>query len=372
MNEQLTAANTAFAFELFRKLEAQKSGENIFISPLSVAIALTMVYNGASGETQQAMLETLKFNGLSLEDINAGNLALRGSLQNLDPDVEILIANSLWAKQGFELNEDFIKRGAQYFGAQVTTLDFEDPSAVDVINGWVSDNTKGKINSILEKIDPSEILFLINAIYFNGQWTTEFDESRTQDRAFHLSDGSQMQHPMMFQSGNYSYYEGADFRAISLPYGENERASMYIFLPDKDSSLEALLEDLDSDIWESWLKQFEKKEGTVVVPRFKIEFEANLNDTLKRSGMEIAFEPDADFSAMTDAQVYISQVKHRAVVEVNERGTEAAAVTSVGIAIDSVRLDKFVFIADRPFYFSIRDDETGAVLFMGTLSEPAE
>jgi serine protease inhibitor len=375
MHESVNAANTEFAFDLFDALAEVDSGENVFISPLSVSIALAMAYNGASGETQQAMAETLGISGLSLKELNEGSAALLASLQNVDPNVKLAIANSLWARQGFVFSEDFLERNRQFFGAEVSTLDFNDPASVGVINGWVSENTNGKIDKILDSINPMDVLFLINAIYFNGQWTVEFDESKTQDRAFHLLDGSEKQYPMMMQSGRYQYLDGEGFQAVSLPYGENERMSMYIFLPDAGSSLADFMEGLNAESWNSWLEQFENKEGDVGIPRFKTEYELTLNDTLKALGMEPAFDPNAaDFAAMSDEQVYISQVRHKAVVEVNEQGTEAAAVTSVGVSVTSAfpQPERFSLIADRPFFYAIQDSETGSVLFMGTLTEPQE
>jgi len=368
-------ANTNFSFRLFDQVVNQGMGENIFISPLSVAIALAMTYNGAEGETQEAMAKTLGIEAMSLEDVNDANAALRSSLTKIGPDVEVTIANSLWAREGIDFNTDFLERNRQFYEAEITSLDFDDPAAPGIINQWVTENTRGKIDRIVDEIDPMTVMFLVNAIYFNGKWTVEFDEANTQDRPFHLLDGSEKQHPMMSQAGEYQYMENDDFQAVSLPYGEG-RLSMYIFLPHTNSSLTELLGTLNASSWEDWLNRFQSREGDIVLPRFRTEYEASINGPLKGLGMGIAFDPGrANFEGMRHAPpgLYISKVKHKAFVEVNEEGTKAAAVTSVQIGVTSVipkEPPRFSFVADRPFFYAIRDNETASVLFMGTLVEP--
>jgi len=372
VDSRLVSANAEFGFQLFAEIAKQDAGKNIFVSPASVAIALAMTYNGAAGETQQAMAEVLKLEGISLQEINQANAALRKSLQVLDPKVELAIANSLWAREGVEFKPDFLERNQQFFEAAIAALDFDDPKAADVINEWVDTSTKGKIEKIVEPpIDPQTVLFLINAIYFKGQWTAEFDKSKTEDGVFFLPGGEQKQVPMMSQSGDYSYYRGERFQALSLPYGEG-RVSMYVFLPDPDSNLDEFLENLNAENWANWMSQFGQMEGDVVLPRFKVEYEITLNDALKALGMEIAFDPTrANFESMRPIppNLFIQNVKHKTFVEVNEEGTEAAAVTSVEMGIESVP-EKFTFVVDRPFFFAIRDNQTETVLFMGVIVEP--
>jgi serpin B len=371
----LGAAYSDFGFDLFAELAEADSGENVFISPLSVAIALAMTYNGASGETREDMAEVLKLAGMDIDEVTAANEAFLVSLDNLDPRVELAIANSLWSREGFDFKQDFLERNRESFDAEITSLDFNDPGAKDTINAWVDENTRGKIDSIIDRIDPMDVMFLINAIYFNGKWTVEFKEEHTTDMPFHLPNGTEKQHPMMFQAGKYQYLQGDDFQAVALPYGDNKRVSMYIFLPSGESSLDEFLNGLDSESWDGWMSQFAQKEGDVRIPRFRTEYESELNDALTALGMGVAFsEQNADFSEMTDAQVFISEVKHKAVVEVNEEGTEAAAVTSVGVTVTSavIEPERFSFTADRPFFYAIRDDQTGSVIFMGTLVTPEE
>ena len=359
-------ANTKFGFKLLQNLQERDSEGNIFISPLSVSIALTMTYNGAVGETARAMAEVLEIDELDLATINHSNAALRTSLENSGPQVEILIANSIWSRQGVDFNTDFLERNRAFFGAEIASLDFSAPQAADIINGWVDTNTKGKIKKIVQEIDPGTLLFLINAIYFKGGWQEEFDRSQTQTDIFYLSDGSEKRVPMMRRKGAYPYFRGEHFEAAGIPYGDGD-VIMYIFLPNHDSNLDEFLSSLSAENWASWLPQFSpvREESMMILPRFKLEYEASLNDTLKALGMDIAFGSGADFSGMGPS-LFISDVRHKAVVEVNEEGTEAAAVTVV-VGVTSLPP---IFRVDRPFFFAIYDAETETILFMGTVTEP--
>jgi serpin B len=373
IDNRLVSANSKFGFKLFSQLAKQDPGKNIFVSPSSVAFALAMTYNGAGGETQQAMAKTLELSGLSLDEVNQAYASLRTMLENPDPKVQLAIANSLWARKGIAFKPDFVKRNKDFYQAEVTELDFGKSSATQAINAWVSKNTHGKIDKIIERINPEAILFLINAIYFKGNWSVEFDKEKTQAGVFTLLDGRKKKHPMMSQSGRYSYYRGNKFQAVSLPYGTG-RVSMYIFLPDKDSSLEAFLASLNAENWKTWMSQFRSMKGDILLPRFKLEYEVVLNNALKALGMEVAFNKQrANFGGMCsispDANAYITEVKHKTFVEVNEEGTEAAAATSVGIGITSV-VQTFRMVVDRPFLCAIRDNKTGTVLFMGSVVEP--
>jgi len=372
-DDRLVSANIIFGFKLFAEIVKQDTGKNIFVSPASVAIALAMTYNGAGGETKQAMAGALQLHGMSLEEVNRANAALRAILENPDPKVQLDIANSLWARKGIIFKPVFMKRNEDFYGAEVTTLDFDDPAAPSTINSWVSKKTNGKINKIIESISSDAILFLINAIYFKGNWTVEFAKEKTEERPFYLLDGRQENHSMMSQSGNYRYYRGENFQGVSLPYGENKRVSMYIFLPNKDFSLKEFLESLNAENWKNWMSQFHMMEGSIVLPRFKLEYELNLNNALKALGMEVAFDKSrANFENMypisSGVNVFINEVKHKTFLEVDEQGTEAAGVTSVEMRITSIG-QEFSMIVDRPFFCAIRDNETGTILFMGSIVE---
>lgn len=371
VNSKLIAANTRFGFKLFSELMKQDSNENVFISPSSVAIALSMAYNGASGETQEAMAKALEVQGMGLPELNQANAALKAALQNPDEKVQLTIANSLWAKQGIPFQPEFLRRNQQYYDAQVSELNFQDPKAISTINDWVNRNTRGKITRILDEIKSDDVMFLINAIYFKGNWSNEFDKSATANKPFTLLNGTQKQHPLMAQTGDYRYLETDQFQAVSLPYGK-KRVSMYVFLPKQTSDLSQFYKTLTADNWQTWMKQFRRRSGSVQLPRFKMEYTVELKDALSALGMEVAFNPlRANFANLSTVSTKIDQVKHKTFVDVNEEGTEAAAVTSIGIVATSAAIDEpFNLVVDRPFFCAIRDDQTGTVVFMGSIVDP--
>lgn len=373
IDSNVPVANTQFGFNLFNTLWETEQNQNIFISPFSISVALAMTLNGAASETEQAMIDTLQLQDIDTNSINSSYAQLQQTLRTSDPKVTLTIANSLWGNQGIQFTPDFLQRNTQFFNAEISILDFLDPSSLTAINQWVNDNTNGKIPKILDEIDSNAVLFLINAIYFKGAWQTEFDPAHTRDGAFHLTNGSKKQVPMMFRSGRYSHYRGDAFQAVNLPYG-NGRISMYIFLPARNSNLNAFLETLNTENWENWMSQFREQELSLRMPKFKLEYGTKeLNDALTALGMGIAFDQSrSDFSRMVSledlgANLYIDKVSHKTFIEVNEEGTEAAAVTVVGIVKTSLPPQ---FTVDRPFFFAIHDNETKTVLFMGTVVEP--
>ncbi len=372
--KSLASAQNGLGLKLFSQLTAGGTADNVFISPTSIAFALAMTWNGAAGETREAMSRTLELKGLSLDQVNQAGLALKNALQQADPAVQLSIANSLWAGKGLEFKPDFLDRNRQFFKAEVATLNFADPGAVATINDWVRRNTAGKIQKIIDRIDSNSILFLINAIYFKGKWTDKFKKELTTQKPFTPAGGAAIQVPMMTQSGTYQYFETTDFQAISLPYGK-KRWTMRIFLPSPGRSLPYFLKNLTPSNWDTWMAAFRKRDGDILLPRFRIEYEKELNEALKAMGMEAAFDRSrADFSSMiqTSERAYINQVKHKTFVEVNEEGTEAAASTSVGVSVTSMPLPqaRFRMVVDRPFFCAIRDDQTGAVLFLGAINNP--
>lgn len=373
VDNRFAAANAQFSFKLFDALAQQDAGKNIFISPSSVAFALAMIYNGASGETQQAMAKALELNGMNLLEINQSNAALQKALIGIDPKVQLTVANSLWTRKGLAFKPEFIKSNRDFYAAEVSGLDFAAPNAPAIINNWVNQKTNGRINKIIENIPSDAILYLINAIYFKGNWAIQFDKTKTKDGQFTLLNGAKRKYPMMSQAGRFRYYENDKFQAISLPYGAG-RMSLYVFLPNKNSTLAEFLSSLTAANWENWMPQLRFAEGNIVLPRFKLEYEIVLNKALKALGMETAFDPQrANFGEMyaksPAANVFIGEVKHKTFVEVNEEGTEAAAVTSGGMRMTSYA-PPFTMTVDRPFFCAIRDNQTGTVLFMGAIVEP--
>ncbi|MEW5785193.1 MAG: serpin family protein [Bacillota bacterium] len=374
VDQRLVDGNTRFGFDLFHRLAGESPGQNLLISPASVSAALAMTINGAAGETSEAMMEALQLQGMSLAEMNQAFNNLITILRNPDPRVALVVANSLWARAGVPFKEDFLQRNRDYFEAELAELDFNAPQAADAINGWVREQTRGKIAEIVKPpINPLTVLFLINAIYFNGTWTEQFDKKLTSELPFHLPDGTSKDYPIMFQSGSYRYLKEDSFEAISLPYGDKGRVSMYLFLPAPDSSLAGFYRDLNPENWAHWTGSFSEREGEIGLPRFKFAYEKSLNESLKALGMEVAFDQgEADFSGMRPIppNLFISEVKHKTFIEVNEVGTEAAAVTSVEMTLTAMPVDKFNMIVDRPFFFAIVDNQTGTILFMGAVSDP--
>lgn len=370
IDTKLVSANTKFGFKLFSQLLVKDNNKNIFVSPSSIAFALAMTYNGANGSTQEAMAKALELKGMNLQEINSNYADLKASLENPDSQVTLNIANSLWADKNTSFKPDFIQNNQDFYQAKLTNLNFADAESPSIINNWVQENTQGKINKIVDKIEPEQVLYLLNAIYFKGSWTKEFEQDKTAEFPFYLSSGEEKQHPMMSQSGDYKYYETENFQAVSLPYGDG-RVSFYVFLPKQNSNLESFYESLNAANWEKWMSQFALRNGELRLPRFKMDYEATLNDALSALGMEEAFTNNANFSQMGN-NLKISQVKHKTFVEVNEEGTEAAATTSVGIQLTSAKPPQkpFEMIVNRPFFCTIRDNQTGTILFMGSIAEP--
>jgi serpin B len=264
-----------------------------------------------------------------------------------------------------------MRQNREFYRTEVFLLDFSDPAARSTINRWVERNTNGKIDQIIDRIDPSAILYLMNAIYFKGRWARAFDPDKTKEEVFTLLDGRSKKHPFMRESGRFRYYQDRRFQAVSLPYG-NGRITMYIFLPEKNSSLQEFYRALSAEDWQEWMVRFTEMEGEVILPRYKLEYETELDHALTSLNMGVVFDRKrADFGAMCmiPPRVFINQVKHKTFVEVNEEGTEAAAVTSVEIRVTAVPTT-FTMRVDRPFFCAIADNETGAILFMGSIVDP--
>ncbi|MEM1169973.1 MAG: serpin family protein [Cyanobacteria bacterium P01_H01_bin.35] len=370
MIEKLVSANNKFAFQLFSEIQKSQSNENIFISPSSIVIALSMTYNGAAGKTQEAMAKTLNFEGMSLEEINQANQDLGTLLNSLNPEIKLNIANSIWARKGISFYPSFLQVNQDFYQSQVREIDFDDPESVKIINSWVKDKTEGKIDKIIQALDPNDVMVLLNAIYFKGDWQQQFSKGSTQEMPFYLGNGTQKQHPIMFQSSKHLYYENEDFQAVSLPYRESS-VSMYIFIPREQVGLEQFYRALNEENWKTWMQESNFCKVNLGLPKFKNEYEITLNETLKSLGMEIAFQEEADFSGISSEHLFISEVKHKTFVEVNETGTEAAAATSVGIRRRRRATEIVVeMLVNRPFFFAIRDNNSGTILFMGTITNP--
>jgi serine protease inhibitor len=374
---QLVDASNQFSFDLFNQLQLQQKSQsqNILISPQSMAIALAMTRNGTAGKTQAEMNQVLGLEQLDTATVDLSYDQLIKTLQTADLDVELAIANSLWVNQDISLKQQFIQTTQDFYQGKVANLNFADPAAKKTINQWVASNTNYKIPEIVEAIAPDDALYLLNAIYFQGSWTNKFNPSDTIAKPFDLEPKKTKPVAMMSQTGNYRYYQNPDFQAIRLPYGQQGELGMYIFLPQKNSSLAQFQQQLNLANWQEWLSQMRSQPGNVSLPKFKLEYETELKDVLSSLGMEQVFDAtQANFSVMTDSAVAINSVKHKAVIEVNEAGTEAAGATSLGIRITAATPQNqgFEMNIDSPFFFAIRDDITETILFMGNVVEPQE
>jgi len=371
---KLVNANDDFGFRLFSELVNNHELNNILISPISIAIALNMTYNGTNGSTKQAMAKTLGIDELSLLQLNQSNKILKNTLQKTDSKVTINIANSLWADIGIKFKPDFISNNKTYYNADLATLNFSDAKAPNVINNWVNKKTKGKIKKIIDEIGEDVVAYLINAIYFNGQWQAAFDTHKTKPGPFYLLDGKEISHPMLTQTGKYLYFNNDMFQAVRLPYGKGN-VGMYIFLPDTSLDFEKFLTNLNSKNWSDWTSSFSTYDGTITLPRFKIEYDQSLKQALITMGMDIAFDDSkADFTKMATSNIkgniFIGDVKHKTYIDVNEKGTEAAAVTSVMMELKGGPMHNFNMAVNHPFFYVIDDNQTGAILFMGIVTEP--
>jgi serpin B len=366
---QLIESHTRFAFDLFRGvLRETGPDKNVLICPPSVALTLSKTYNGASGKTRDAIGKVLNVNGMMTDILNKENQNLLSNLNGLGKGAQMTVTNALWGSKNITFDTRFLDRCKKSYGADITSLDFN-TGAVDTINDWVKDKTNGKITRIIDSLDPEDILFLTNTAYFKGEWTDKFDKASTEEQPFVLADGTKKNVPTMNKSDmEVESYHGDIFEAVSIPYGKG-RVRMYIFLPNQGSNLQAFYKKLNAVNWRKWMADFEKDEVMIYLPRFKTSYGIQLDDTLKNLGMKPAFDLEqADFSAMSSTSAWINTIKHKAYIDVNEEGTEAAAATeeemTAGIAMP--------FMVNRPFFFTIYDERTGEILFMGSIADPTD
>ncbi|MCD6378878.1 serpin family protein [bacterium] len=365
-------AYAEFSFDLYQKEAAAHKNKNIFISPASVALALAMTTGGSDGETEKAMLQTLKLKGINREDFKAGNKRLIVNLLQKGKEVKLSIANSIWLNGSIKFNEEFKSDTEEYFLADLFPLTTAKP-----INAWVKEKTNGKINDIIDMVSTDDIAYLVNAIYFKGNWTKEFDKKETKPELFYPYNGKKITVDMMKQKNRFNYLKTETFEAVTIPYGDG-KTSISLFLPNKDSNLDTLYKDLSYKSWKLWESEFRKQEGTIEMPKLEIEFKSRLNNSLSALGMEIAFSPgNADFSRMCKIEsglnVYVSKVLHKTFLKIDEKGTEAAAATAVGITLTSAGHDNikaFYLIFNRPYFLIIKDNSNGLPLFMGSVVDP--
>ncbi|MFS8651541.1 MAG: serpin family protein [Caldibacillus sp.] len=368
--KRIAEANNRFAFTIHEQLARLDEGNNLFFSPTSIHMALSMTVNGAQGETEKQMMEVLFADQLSRDDLNRGHASFLALLSEKDDAVTINVANSLWLKENYPFTKEFVDDVSGYYQAKTNEVDFLNPRTKTDINNWVKEATNKKIDKIVEFIDPATVLYLLNAIYFNGDWKNPFNEEFTHENVFFMEGGKEKKHLFMMQEGEFNYFENDLIQAIELPYKDHE-ASMYIFLPREGKNLTDVYEQLSFETWNSWRSQMKKHEGILYLPKFQLEYEATLNEVLIALGMEDAFSANADFSRMVEGGgLAISEVKHKSYLDVNEEGTEAAAATAVAVVELAAPVERFTMNINRPFFFAIQENTSGMILFMGALHEP--
>jgi serine protease inhibitor len=366
---EVIAGSNSFGIDLFRITALEENG-NLMLSPLSASTALTMLLNGCNTQTYEQIRDMLGYEGLTLDEINATYSSLVGQLLAADPEVQLALANAVFYRQDFLVKQPFLQAMDSSYEAEIAALDFSQPSALATINGWASDNTNGKIPKVLNEIEPDMVMFLMNALYFKGNWTYQFETSQTSAAPFHLENGNIIEVDMMKSLIPAKTYSGNGATAVELPYGR-QNFSMVIILPD--NSLQEYLPGFDKTDWSSITAALdaieEPGEVEMVMPKFKFEFEKYLNDQLKSLGMLDAFDCYlADLSGISDADICVDFVKQNTYVDVNEKGTEAAAVTTIGIVDTSMPP---TITIDKPFIFAIRERMTNTLLFIGKVEQPS-
>ena len=370
--------NIAFSYlaNISKQEALDNKRENVMISPLSLNLAMAMCWNGAHGQTKEQIKNTLGFVGNTDQDVNSFFKKMVETLPKTDPSVKLSIANSIWQHNNFSVLESFLATNKKWFNASVQSLDFRNSNSVNVINNWCSDNTNGMIKKILEDIKPNEVLFLINALYFKAPWTDKFKEENTAMQTFYLRDGGSKNVSTMNQELTCQYSEGTRYRAATLPYG-NQAFNMTIILPKEGflpEDLFSLLEPISSTTnnWRNIINDKRTSKVDLFLPKFKFDYEIEFNDILKKMGITDAFIPKlANFSRISSEQeLVISKVLQKTAIEVNEKGSEAAAVTSVGIGVTSMP-PKNEFRVNRPFVFVISEKFTGTILFAGKVEMPS-
>lgn len=370
---EMLEADQQFAFDFFTRVyDAEKIGQdrNFMISPLSLSMALAMTRNGAAGETEAAMTETLKLTPFNDEEaINSYYSRLREALLATDPSTKLSIANSIWTNKHIVIKPAFVAANRDYFHSTVEAVDFADPATVGRINQWAADNTQQLIDHVLDETDPMALMYLLNAIYFKGIWTSQFNKKQTQKASFTYEDGRVKQVDMMQQKAEFNYSENEAMQMVELPYG-NQAFSMVVLLPKAGNNLRDINDLLrEGSAWGTLNSSRRRALVDLRLPRFKTEYNIRLNDLLTDMGMGVAFSPgQADFSRMSDLEAFISFVDQFTYISTDEEGTEAAAVTVVGVELTSVGPSREVtFHANRPFIYLIREHSTGAILFMGAV-----
>ncbi|MCL1973426.1 MAG: serpin family protein [Bacteroidetes bacterium] len=370
-SEKLSGDNT-FAFNLFREVATSDDKENALISPLSVTIALAMLYNGTSPDARDEMATVLGMSDFSDTEINEYYQKMVQALLKIDRQTTLALANSIWSEKTFSVKQTFIDVNKKYYDAEVQSLNFSLQSTLDAINKWCAKKTNNKIPTILEEIPHDAVMYLINAVYFKSQWKFPFKQENTKKESFSVENGSGQLVEMMNQTETFLYYEDDRLQCLEMPYG-NQAFSMVALLPAQSQTLDDLVDYVDNDVWNNILTNLWSCRVQVKFPRFKQECTFKLNDPIANLGMKLIFQTGGNLNGIAEnPNLYVSRVLHKTFVEVNEKGTEAAAVTAIEMrkAMSPGSIKTPTFYADRPFIYLIKEKSTGAILFMGRMDRP--
>lgn len=370
--KSLVKTQTQFGLKLFSTLVNTHQSQNVFISPTSITLMLSMLYNGSTGRTKQEIAHVLGIQGIKIDALNRANEALESDLDNHSPQVKLTMANSLWARQGFSFRYQFLKDNRDYYQSQITNLNFSNGEASGIINRWVKENTQGKISEIIHQIKDEDVLLLTDTAYFQGNWQVKFDEKLTHNQTFYVLGKHPKNYSFMSRRGQYRYLETSQLQGVSLPYGEG-RFSLYLFLPKSNHNLQDLFQNLTVTQWNHLLSKFREKRGLLELPCFTLNAEMDLTNALQNLGLSSMFnQSQAKFSALTSHPAYVNRIQHQTLLEINEKGTQPPLVNSMNIKATSVvrSSQQFKMIVNRPFFCFIKDNETGAILFMGKIVEP--
>jgi serpin B len=370
--ERRAELDNRFALAMFRNVSAAAKS-NPFFSPLSLNLALGMLYNGTSDDTRTELAQVMGFADFTEAEINDYYLLMSDALLSVDPLTELGIANSIWYRKGFAVKPTFVSINQQYFSAEVQSLDFGSPDAASVVNGWCADKTKDKIKEIIEPPIPDNVvMYLINALYFKSKWQYTFDKSESREADFTKASGDAVRATFMRHTATLPYYLDEHVQCVEMPYG-NQAFSMVVVLPQGGTSVEQLVEKFDSETWQGITDGLRERKVSVTFPRFKVECEIGLNEPVQQAGIQRIFDDGGLLNISDDLRLAVSNIKQKTFVEVNEEGTEAAAVTVVEMELTSAGPSSPVsFNADRPFLYLIREKSTGVILFVGRLDEPKE
>ncbi len=371
---QAIQSSNDFGIELFRKV-VETDEQNLMLSPLSASTALTMLLNGCGGDTYTQLQGALKYpEGMTISDINEAYKSLVEQLLQADPKVKFTLANAIFYRNDFIVKPPFLATMSSDFKAMVEGLDFGASSALITINKWASDNTAGKISKVLDEISVDAVMFIMNALYFKGDWSYQFDKTGTEDCPFYTDDGSIINVSTMNSAVGARVVYATNYRAVEMPYGRTN-FTMTVIVPTE--TLKTFYTSLTPQVWNEITAGFDEADefGKLIVrmPKFKFSYEKYLNQQLQAMGMVDAFRPfQANLSGISDQSVFVSFVKQNTFVEVDEKGTEAAAVTTIGIELTSMPPQPATFVIDKPFIFAIRERTTNTLLFVGQVVNPQE